>query len=477
MHKEKLFQILDDLYEPVAVVDQRGVIIYYNKNFLTFSKAKPRELETEKCYDELIACGEFNIRQQLANVQEQGETIRSGEVQLQQMRGGENFHGVLRLIPLSKWLDGQLVLISFQDFSAEKRLQDKYRAQLDELKQNHHSLMQSNKLQALGEIYANIAHEISNPLMAALLQREKIERILNRDEEINVNDINELLLKLKIHMETISTFVGNMKRYVGNNTKKYVDLKKVVQDAVDLIIPLFLEKDVEVGFNLANERIICWGNDIELQQMLVNLCKNALDAICEKQTDNGKIGIDLKENPEDKTFQLKISDNGRGMSPEEISNIFTPFYSTKSADKGTGLGLAIVKKIATEHDIEMEVNSSVGKGTEFLLSLPTLEVTNFTKGLQHLTDQINKILIVSKDVEILNHISEALNDVHYVTLGCDNILAAEQLLGEMAFALLVIDENLSNDLKWPQVQRWVVSGASKQMSKDDILAAIKRCLK
>ena len=115
-----------------------------------------------------------------------------------------------------------------------------------------------------------------------------------------------------------------------------------------------------------------------IQRCILNLISNAIDACNEKEKGTVKVSTKLWKNK--RNFKISISDNGKGIKKKNIEKIFQIFFSTKGI-KGTGLGLAVTQKIIQEHNVKIKVNSTLGKGTTFSVTLPFTEVNlNFQDG-------------------------------------------------------------------------------------------------
>ena len=127
---------------------------------------------------------------------------------------------------------------------------------------------------------------------------------------------------------------------------------------------------ISIEQNIAENTYPIHGDPTQLQQVLLNLFNNAMDAILEQHgTSGGKLVVNTgaKEN---KTVEIVIKDNGCGISPENLNKIFSPFFTTKSPGKGTGLGLSVSYGIIKDHAGDIDVKSSPNQGTTFRITLP-----------------------------------------------------------------------------------------------------------
>ena len=213
------------------------------------------------------------------------------------------------------------------------------------------------RLAATGELAATLAHEIKNPLNAiggaatyigknvkGSLAQEFISVITSE-----VSRINNLTTTLLSFSKTASP------------NPEPSDLNKIVRDSLTLLSKESSDLRVIVKEELAENLSLVDCDSNQIKQVIINLLINAHDAVCE----NGEITVRTWQ-MKNKTY-LAVEDNGTGILPEIIQNIFNPFFTTKT--RGTGLGLAISKKIAREHGGDLTVTSTPGKGSVFTLVL------------------------------------------------------------------------------------------------------------
>jgi len=234
---------------------------------------------------------------------------------------------------------------------------------LREIKQLKEEIQQARTLAALGEMAANVAHEVRNPLggiggFAALLERD-----------LEVGDPRRRLVKKIIEgVASLNRIASNLLVYtrpIRPNRRKE-DIKFVINEVLELLkVELEQEKkDIELITKLPDNKVFTLFDPELLQQVLLNVLKNAVQSIEEA----GILKLDLNEQQENGIVNILIEDSGEGMSEEIINKAFNPFFTTKS--DGTGLGLAIAKKIVESHSGTITIKSKEGEGTRFTISLP-----------------------------------------------------------------------------------------------------------
>jgi two-component system, NtrC family, sensor kinase len=220
--------------------------------------------------------------------------------------------------------------------------------------------LQSQKLAALGELSAGIAHEINNPLAIIRQEAEIMGLVLKKEEPPKARDLGELEESVRMIVQQVDRCAEIIRNLLDFARKREpvvqaVDLNRVVEDMTRLV-----EKEARNN-NIAIERRY----DPELRQVALNLLSNATQAI-------GKDGtITIITRPAGiNAVELVIEDTGCGISEENQEKIFEPFFSTKPPGQGTGLGLSISHGLIQQLGGSIRVMSEVGQGTRFTITLP-----------------------------------------------------------------------------------------------------------
>lgn len=224
-----------------------------------------------------------------------------------------------------------------------------------------------DRQKTIENLAAGIAHEIRNPLTTVkgflqllkpyLIELGKVEYADVALEEINRanNIIYEFLNAAKPQSRLIQD----------------ISLNKVVKDIAILFESEAILKNIQIFTHFSSRDISINIPTNQLKQVLINLIKNAMEAIDENHEKERKINILTQTDA--KYASIDIKDSGCGMTKEHIKNLFMPFYSTKT--NGTGIGLSVSKKIIEDHGGSINVKSTVGKGTTFTISLPVNTIT------------------------------------------------------------------------------------------------------
>jgi PAS domain S-box-containing protein len=256
------------------------------------------------------------------------------------------------LVPI--WLSARLLHEDAREIGIVGYFRD-----LRERRRLETEILRNERLATLGKMVAHISHEIKNPLITI----GGFAAQLGRMHDLPENARRRLTL---IHQEVqrLEKFLADMSTFTrGAPPQKTVgDLLPLVREVAELMDSSFRER--RVAFHLhASNRIPPFAFDSgQIRQVLLNLFKNALEAMPE--------GGDLTVSAEvrDDYLLLRITDTGHGIPPEEMPNLFTPFYTTKPG--GTGLGLTICRGLITQHQGEISIHSAVDRGTTCTIRLP-----------------------------------------------------------------------------------------------------------
>ncbi|MBA9084995.1 signal transduction histidine kinase [Fontibacillus solani] len=245
-------------------------------------------------------------------------------------------------------MDGDY-LLSVKDVSDYKRIEQ--------------TAYQNDKLAMLGKISAAIAHEIRNPLTAIrgfiqLLRPHLVQ--LGRDEYARI-----ILTEIDRANDIIYEFLNSSKPSAPQ--KVVVSVSSLLKEVVLLTESEGLMKGCEINLRLPEEVMKISVDVKQIKQVLLNIIKNAMDAIEEVEGDHAGI-IDIGAHLDGKFVTISIQDNGNGMDKALLAKLFDPFFTTK--EKGTGLGLSVSYRIIKNHRGNISVDSMKGSGTVFLITLP-----------------------------------------------------------------------------------------------------------
>ncbi len=322
--------------------------------------------------------------------------------------------------------------------------QSKLKQTVDTLKTTQSQLIQSEKLSAVGEFVAGVAHELNNPLAA----------VLGFSEMLKNADVGE---KHARHLDLIYKSAERCKKIVQSllsfarrqqPERKPQQVNKLIEDVLDMIAYPLRTSNVKVITQFSAKLPIVLADGHQVQQVVLNLVNNARQAI-EAAAGSGRITITTQH--EAKTIRIIIQDNGPGIAPENLKRIFDPFFTTKEVGQGTGLGLSLCYGIIHEHGGNILATSAPGEGAKFTIELPVADeaawfetaFTTKTATSPAPTDLREgagkKILCVDDEESLLHMIKEELVRHSYEVITAPNGETALRELRAQKFDAIICD--------------------------------------
>jgi two-component system cell cycle sensor histidine kinase/response regulator CckA len=322
---------IDDSAAPIR--DDKGEITGVVLTFRDITERKRAEEALRRAHDEL----EIRVQERTAELAKASEALQA-EI-AERKRAEEALKGY------------------------SERLEEMVEQRTKELRDAQAELIQSEKLAATGRLAASVAHEINNPLQGISNYLSLISQQVAED-----HPLREDLEMVKLGFERISEIVRRLRAFYrpAEEEMEPTDINGVVERVLALVGHQLSLGQVAVKRELAEQELLVLGSAGQLEQVLVNLVVNAQEAMPQ----GGELTV--RTALRDDMAQLQVSDTGQGMSEEEMSRLFKPFYSGKEG-KGLGLGLWISHNIIEGHGGHIEVESGVSQGTTFTVSLPAYQ--------------------------------------------------------------------------------------------------------
>jgi len=232
---------------------------------------------------------------------------------------------------------------------------------ITELKINEKRLLQSDKMAAVGQLAAGVAHEIRNPLGLIRNYVYVLKKQLESENKKALKSINII----ENSVDRASNIINNLLNFsrISSNVKEKVYIKECIQNILNLESKVLDKQNIKLVLE-CEDNIVCNINQESLKHILINLISNSIDAMLQ----GGLLKIECSKH-EDKLHFL-LTDTGVGITEKDLDNIFHPFFTTKAPGKGTGLGLYIAYNEVQKFGGEIIVISEVNKGTTFKLILP-----------------------------------------------------------------------------------------------------------
>ena len=310
-------------------------------------------------------------------------------------------------------------------------------------------LQQAQKMETLGTLVAGVAHEINNPInlimynipllkkiwvdfLPLLMDRKLIEperKFGGLAYDFLSDNLDQLVADMDMAAHRIAKTVSDLKNYSRQSNvaeKLPMQVNSAVKNALRLAQSTLRKSDVNIKLNLADDLPDIEGNLQSIEQIILNITINAIHAV---NHNRGEIEIETGLRIKDGMVYIRITDNGRGISPAIVDKIFLPFVTDKQSEGGTGLGLSVTYSLVKANDGEIEFETSRDRGTSFNVYLPTL-----------LKRQAAKILVVDDDDAIRQILIEALTmDRQYLVQEASNGIEASIKLGTYRPDLLILD--------------------------------------
>jgi two-component system NtrC family sensor kinase len=250
---------------------------------------------------------------------------------------------------------------------------------IDEEKQQlGQQLIRATRLAELGQMAAGFAHEINNPLQIMKSDRTLLEMIFSDLKkkgilpESDVRDLEETLAQLRLQIERCAKITQTILEFGRKNEpmEKDVDVGSFITEMTSMISEKASVQGIRLEKVISEQTPLLRADPSQLQQVLLNLLNNAIDAITERHgCEGGELSVQAGPGVNGGVM-ISVRDNGAGISLENQKKIFAPFFTTKAPGKGTGLGLYVCYGIIQGMGGTMEVKSQRGEGTTFVVTLP-----------------------------------------------------------------------------------------------------------
>ena len=333
--------IFNSLQEGIVVVDDDGRIVYANRGA-----------------ERLLGISEAAIQQPVSRwlrdlpwpalLSEKKSVSRDLEVSYPEKRSLN-----LTVIPMEEASRTEAFALIFRDLTAE-------RAETRET-------VESEKMGALTLLAAGVAHELGNPLNSLDIHFQLLERDLRRTDAFDRKGIRESWQVVRSELGRLDTIITNFLRAVRPTVPqlKLDSVNAVLAESVEFLGPEIRDKSIRVKTELDPAAPALWIDRDQLKQAFYNLVKNGLQAM----RDGGTLLI--RSERTDTHLVVTFTDDGAGIAPDKIAQIFEPYFTTKPA--GSGLGLLIVRRIVREHGGDLQLESHEGRGTTVRVLLPLPE--------------------------------------------------------------------------------------------------------
>jgi len=261
--------------------------------------------------------------------------------------------------PVSRWGNDEVEVLIKEFNSMEEQLAQR-EGELSE------ELQQSKKLAAIGTLASGVAHELNNPINNICISAQILEKEARQGSSPFINEAVSDIIGQSRRVKNIVEELLEFAR-VRDLCPEEVNLSEIIMEAYKMVSTAADRREMDFAFDAVPEGAVVQADQEELERVFINLFSNAVDAMKGSPRQILRTRIAKEEGK----VIIMVSDTGSGIPADSVDKIFEPFYSTK--DKGTGLGLAIVFNIIKRHNGEIRVESTEGKGTTFIITLPVMQ--------------------------------------------------------------------------------------------------------
>ena len=280
------------------------------------------------------------------------------------------FIGALALIYFGVGIGRRAFRLLYEPRLREKFLQEEVQRRVHTRVSSERRHLESEHHRSLEQLSASIAHEIRNPITAAKSLVQQIE------EDPNGPDQVEYARVAVAELERVEKSISHLLRFAREEETQMGEV--ILEDVLESAIETFRDRAARGGIKLIRKydtegRLD--GDAEQLRRVAINLIGNAIDALEESRVDQPEVRVSMGENLAGSEVWIRVADNGLGIAEDVRGRIFDPFYTSRA--EGTGLGLALCRKIVDNHGGSIEVETTSGDGTEFILVFPK---TNRSEG-------------------------------------------------------------------------------------------------
>ncbi len=434
-HASVLAGVLETIADGVVVADRNGEFTVWNPAATATLRMDPPDGPASHWSEQFgllhpesatpLAPGQFPLVRAL-----RGESVGWTEL-LQRRAGAESAWLSVNARPLrSDHGKGGGAVAVFRDISLEKVAQSQ--------------LVLSDRMASVGALAASVAHEINNPLASVIANLELAVLELDGLAAAGTETIVDELRDAREGAERVRTIVRDLKMFSREDGEWHgpVDVRRALASTLRMA-----SNEIRHRAQLVtawHEVPLVQANEARLGQVFLNLVVNAAQAIPEGRAHANCIRITTRTDEAGHAV-VEISDTGTGIAPETMRQLFTPFFTTKSAGDGTGLGLSICRRLLHAMGGRIAVESQLGTGTTFRVTLPPAApvVARATRSIPKLDGgpQVRRarVLVVDDEVAVATTIMRALQGQHDVSVAHDGRDALRRIVDEEGFDVILCD--------------------------------------
>jgi two-component system, NtrC family, sensor kinase len=405
--KRQWEQTVDAITQAICIVDARGIVLRANRVFAELVTTPVTAIPGRPWLDLVLPAWAEVVGRAVTERTPSTAELRAGERSL-----------LFTAIPLAEPVSAVLV---FEDQSEKRRLQDQ--------------LIQSEKMSAIGQLIAGVAHDLNNPLASVI----GFSDFLAESTEVPPH-LAEPLEVIRQEAERAATIVRNLLSFARSQEgeRQVQSVWPILQSTLALLRNQMMAHHVEATLELEVDLPDIEINANQIKQVFVNLINNATQAIAGANR-SGRIWITAKRWLDG--IAVSVADNGPGIPEEVIPRVFEPFFTTKQEGQGTGLGLSICQGIVKEHGGRITLDARPGAGVTFTVELPgAVQQPPPSPEVEPIADaKALKVLVVDDEPHILYYMRSTLESWgHTVEVASDGAYALERAIAD-PFDVIICD--------------------------------------
>ncbi len=265
-----------------------------------------------------------------------------------------------------KTSNGEIVALRI-DITPLKMAEAALRASLEKQRELQSEFHHVSRLSAMGEMAATLAHELNQPLTAVINYVQACRRLLQSGASLEGSRVPEFMNKAVDQAHRAGEIISHLRGFVtrGDSVRARADVNAVVAEACDLALVGAKAEGIDVILDLADDLPLATMDRVQIQQVIVNLVRNSIDALqdCERRAMVIRTWLSDPAH-----VSIAVSDNGPGLDPNVAAKLFEPFNTSKKS--GMGIGLSVCRSIVQEHGGTIEATPNPGGGVVFTVTLP-----------------------------------------------------------------------------------------------------------
>jgi PAS domain S-box-containing protein len=340
--------LVENSPEMIFSVNQHRQILTMNRTGLEKLGYRLEELREEKL--ENLAPPSYKFR----TIEHVRQVTQEGYSELETVFVGKN----------KEELEVEISSSAMYTAAGEFQIARSFARDVTDRKKLEKQLQRWERLAAVGSMSAKVAHEIKNPLSALSLNLELLEDEVDSYQNVDSKEAKTLFASISSELERLTTLTDEYLQFarLPKQTPELINLSELVPRLIPLMGAELHRRGIRLSLQIPEGLPLLEGEKNQLLQVFINLLRNAEEAM----PNGGSVTIAAKQ--EDSFLQVRVRDTGTGIDPEDLPNIFDPFYTTK--DTGTGLGLSFVEQVMREMQGKVTCESEKGKGSTFILYFP-----------------------------------------------------------------------------------------------------------